>query len=298
MRLILTIVRNVKDRDLESLSFDKFEEFLVLKANILTQRDLCANIAKEYEIEKKEENLFEIISEYLQGKNTDFFLRSKEQHLVKKKLYITDMDSTLIKNECIDEMAEFIGKGDEIKNITKASMEGNLIFESSLEHRVNLLKGMSVKLLNDIYENVIELSEGAEIVARTLKKNDVKLAIVSGGFTYFTGQLREKLNFDYDFANNLEVKDGKLTGRLVPPIFGSADKLVALKDIMREMNIHEDEVIGIGDGANDLIFLSHIQNGFAYKAKPLVQEKLKLHINHTDLTSVLYFLGFSKNEFA
>lgn len=298
MRQILTIVANPQTFKLQGSFLKEFDSFLAQKAQIVSYRDLAIEVAVEYELISEGKGFKKDIANYLDGISVDFFLRSKKSFSTHKKLFISDMDATLIQNECIDEMAREIGKGEEIEKITAQSMEGNLVFESSLDLRVSLLKGMDVNLLKKIYDEVITLTEGVETVAKTLKTQGIKSVIVSGGFTHFTNHLRNQLAFDYDFANVLEVKNEKLTGKVIPPMFGPKDKLRALKGLMESENVSMEEIVGIGDGANDLPFLTFIDNGIGYKAKKLVRGSLDYNIIHTDFTSVLYFLGIKKSDFS
>lgn len=295
MRQILTIVANPELIKLDKVFLDDFNN--IIKDLLLNQVTLAESKAYKYELKFLNEEIYDKIEAFLSDQKLDFFIQTKESFETQKRLFLTDMDSTLIENECIDEMARRIGKYEEISNITKSAMSGNSLFESSLEQRVSILADMSVNWLEDIYKNDIKLNPGAEIMLKTLQARGFKTGVVSGGFTYFTSHLREKLGLDYEFANVLEIKDEKLTGKIIPPIFGSEDKLIVMKDIMKKEFIHKQEIIGIGDGANDLPFLEYIDNAFAYHAKAVVKKNVPFHINYTDLTSILYFLGIKESEF-
>ena len=219
-----------------------------------------------------------------------FFLNSNFRK--KKKLLLSDMDSTLIQNECIDEIARSIGKYDEIAAITKSAMEGNLLFENSLEERVLLLKGVNKNKLKVIFDQIINLTDGAFDLAEKFSKEGTKLVIVSGGFVEFCSELAKKINFDEYYANEfLYDQSNNLTGKVKLPVFSSESKLEVLEDIMHKDKIDEYEVIGIGDGANDLPFLQRIPFSVGYRAKGILAQKVQFNIKYTDLSSVAYIAG-------
>jgi len=242
------------------------------------------------------EDLYNLIKTYFTEAPVDFFLLKPSETGV-KKLLISDMDSTLIKQECIDEIARIIGKYEEMQKITHQSMSGKLLFEDSLVNRVKLLANVSEEDLTDIAANKLEFSSGAITLAKTLNKFGFITAVASGGFTHFTKIIKKKLGFTYDFANNLEIKQNKLTGNLIMPLYGSNDKLVSLNYLIKKHNLLMRDAIAIGDGANDLPMLQSLDLGFSYHAKDIVKKSIKHQINHTGLTTLLFIQGIKRQEF-
>lgn len=207
-----------------------------------------------------------------------------------KRLIAFDMDSTLIQAEVIDELAKAHGVGPEVEEITERAMNGEIAFNESLMLRVSKLKGLEAKKMHQILES-LPLTQGVEEFIRTIKKLGYKVAIISGGFTYFANALKEKLNLDYAFANELEIIDGKLTGNIVGGIVNAEQKALLLNLIAQQEGISMEQVVAIGDGANDLPMLSVAGLGIAFHAKDIVKRKAQNHMSHGPMTSILYFLG-------
>ncbi len=212
-----------------------------------------------------------------------------------RRLVAFDMDSTLIQTEVIDELAKAAGVGEEVAAITEAAMLGELDFKESLRQRLALLKGLDVSVMADIAER-LPLTDGAERLLATLNSLGYKTAIISGGFTYFGEYLKEKLGVDYVFANELEVADGKLTGEVIGDIVDGEKKAECLKTLAAQENISLNQVVAVGDGANDLPMLRLAGLGIAFRAKPLV----KLHARHAlstvGLDGILYLIGVRERE--
>ena len=183
-------------------------------------------------------------------------------------LIVSDMDSTLITIECVDEIADGVGLKDEVAAITEQSMRGELDFEQSLRKRVALLAGLDERVLEEVYENVLQLSPGAEFLLETCKRNDVKFMLVSGGFTFFTERLQQRLGLDFHFANVLEVENGKLTGRLKGRIIDAQAKTDLLREYRERLGLAPWQVVAMGDGANDIPMIREAGFGIAYRAKP------------------------------
>ena len=183
-------------------------------------------------------------------------------------LIVSDMDSTLITIECVDEIAAGVGLKDEVAAITEQSMRGELDFEQSLRKRVALLAGLDERVLEEVYENVLQLSPGAEFLLEACKRNDVKFMLVSGGFTFFTERLQRRLDLDFHFANVLEVENGKLTGRLKGRIIDAQAKTDLLCEYRERLGLAPWQVVAMGDGANDIPMIREAGFGIAYRAKP------------------------------
>lgn len=212
-----------------------------------------------------------------------------------RRLVCFDMDSTLIQTEVIDELAKRAGVYEKVSAITESAMRGDIDFQESFRQRVSLLSGLDESVMKEIAEN-LPLTEGAERLFRTLKKYGYRTAILSGGFTYFGNYLKTKLDIDYVFANELEIKDGKLTGRHVGEIIDGEKKAELLRLIAFKEDIHLEQVIAVGDGSNDLPMLKLAGLGIAFHAKPKVKASAKHSISTIGLDAILYLLGFRDRE--
>lgn len=208
-----------------------------------------------------------------------------------KRLIVFDMDSTLIQTEVIDEMANVCGVGDTVAEITNEAMSGKIDFDESLKRRLSLLKGLDRNQLQQILEG-LRLTKGAFEFIKTVKGLGYKVAIISGGFSFFAQALKEKLGLDYAFANELEFDEsGKLTGQIKGTIVNASQKAMVLQMLAQQENIHLEQVVAIGDGANDIPMLATAGLGIAYHAKEIVKERAGHHMSHGPMTSILYFLG-------
>ncbi|MDY6849001.1 MAG: phosphoserine phosphatase SerB [Thermodesulfobacteriota bacterium] len=227
----------------------------------------------------------------------DVAVQKESLHRRAKRLVVMDMDSTLIQIEVIDELARIAGVGDQVARITEQAMNGEIDFNEALRQRVALLKGLSAQALEQVYQN-IPFTPGARTLVRILKRLGYKTAVISGGFNFFTNRLKEDLGLDYAFANGLQIADGQVTGRLDGPVVDGARKAELLEEIACREGIALDQVIAIGDGANDLPMLGRAGLGIAFNAKARVREQADTHINQQSLDSILYLLGLSEWEMA
>ncbi|MCJ8052297.1 phosphoserine phosphatase SerB [Shinella curvata] len=215
----------------------------------------------------------------------------------RKKLLIADMDSTMIGQECIDELAAEVGLKDKVATITARAMNGEIAFEPALRERVALLKGLPISVVDEVIEKRITLTPGGLELIATMKAKGYYTALVSGGFTVFTSRIAATLGFDENRANLLLDADGKLTGEVAEPILGKQAKVDALNDIATRLGITPDEAMAVGDGANDLGMLHLSGAGVALHAKPAVAAEAKIRIDHGDLTALLYLQGYRKSDF-
>jgi len=219
-------------------------------------------------------------------------------HNRRKRLLLADMDSTMIRQECIDELGVTAGLGEPIKAITARAMRGELDFASALKERVALLKGLDAAVIDKIIRERITYMPGGRTLIATMKAHGARTALVSGGFRQFTEKIAAHIGFDENSANRLVIENGKLTGRVEEPILGEVAKLEALKRIAAERGLDTADAIAVGDGANDVAMLIEAGMGVALHAKPHVQEASLIRINHGDLTALLYLQGYSKPQFA
>ncbi len=215
----------------------------------------------------------------------------------RKRLLIADMDSTMIQQECIDELADEAGVGARVAGITARAMNGELDFEAALRERVGLLAGLPERVIADVIRDRITLMPGGPVLLATMKARGAYAALVSGGFTAFTGAIAGVLGFDENRANTLLIEDGVLTGRVGDPILGRAAKVQALQEISARLGITPAEAMAVGDGANDLGMLGLAGAGVALHAKPSVQAECAIRVNHGDLTALLYLQGYSREDF-
>ncbi len=214
----------------------------------------------------------------------------------RKKLLIADMDSTIIGQECIDEIAAEAGKGDEVSAITEAAMRGGLDFRSALRARIRLIEGLNEAVLARVAVKRLHLNPGARTLVQTMRANGAYCALVSGGFTFFTRIIANRAGFHANRGNELLFSNGRLTG-VADPVLGREAKRAALEHYKNKLNIAAADTLAVGDGANDLDMLEAANLGVAYHAKPLVAEDARVSIDHAGLTALLYLQGYSDDEF-
>ncbi|WP_173932107.1 phosphoserine phosphatase SerB [Chelativorans sp. Marseille-P2723] len=215
----------------------------------------------------------------------------------RKKMLIADMDSTMIDQECIDELADEVGLKEHVSAITARAMNGEIAFEPALRERVALLKGLEIGVIERVIETRITLASGGRALVATMNAAGAHTALVSGGFDIFTGRIAAMLGFHEHRANRLIEEDGKLLGQVAEPILGRQAKADALIEIAARLRLDPSQAMAVGDGANDLAMLQLAGSGVALHAKPAVAEQARIRINHGDLTALLYIQGYRREEF-
>ena len=216
----------------------------------------------------------------------------------RKKLFLADMDSTVIEQECIDELAAYLGLKEHVAKITERAMRGEIDFEPALRERVALLKGLPGAVADEVIEKHITLTPGARALVMTMRAHGARTCLVSGGFTLFTTRIATMVGFDETHANALVLEGDRLAGRVEEPVFGRAAKLATLRELRARLGLSRDETLVVGDGANDLDMILEAGLGVAYRAKPKVAEAAAARIDHGDLTALLYAQGYRREEFA
>lgn len=215
----------------------------------------------------------------------------------RKRLFVTDMDSTMIEQECIDELADFVGLKAHVAAITERAMQGEIEFAPALRERVALLKGLPASKIDEVIGRRITFMPGGHVLVATMRKHGAHTCLVSGGFTLFTEKIAAALGFNEQRANALVVADGRLTGEVVEPILGRAAKLAALQTLTARLGLTPEETLVAGDGANDIPMIEAAGLGVAFRAKPAVAEAAAARIDHGDLTALLYAQGYRRDEF-
>jgi len=256
---------------------------------------LAAGEASEFAVAEIPDNRWEVWSD-LQTLGVDLIVQPEEGR--RKMMLLADMDSTMIQQECIDELAAEAGVGERVAAITAAAMNGELDFDGALRERVGLLKGLPESVIDEVLDKRITLMPGGQELVATMKANGAYAALVSGGFTAFTEAIAEKLGFDENRANTLISKDGLLTGDVGMPILGKQAKVDALEEITARLGISESDVLAVGDGANDLGMLKRAGTGVALHAKPSVAAQCDVRVNFGDLTALLYLQGYARDAFS
>ena len=258
-------------------------------------RWLAQGEAAEFDISQMPDNRWDVWAE-VQKLGVDLVVQPSTGR--KKKMLLADMDSTMINQECIDELAEEAGVGAYVKDITARAMNGELDFDGALTERVALLKGLEDTVIEKVLAERITLMAGGPALLATMKAHGAYAALVSGGFTAFTAAIATTLGFDENRANTLLAEGGKLTGTVALPILGREAKVQALQDITARLGITAADVLAVGDGANDLGMLTLAGSGVALHAKPSVAAECDIRINHGDLTALLYVQGYAREDFA
>ena len=233
----------------------------------------------------------------LKGLTIDINIVTADPAVRRNQLLVADMESTIIEQECLDELADFVGLRPRISDITARAMRGELDFEAAIKERVGLLAGLPVSALQEVYDSRVTLMPGADVLVKTMKANGAMCALVSGGFDFFAQKIKDRLGFDSAQANRLEESGGKLTGRVIEPILGREAKLAAFESYKRQKGLTRALTMATGDGANDLAMIKAAGLGVAFRAKPVVAAEADAAITHGDLTALLYLQGYERREF-
>ncbi len=275
----------------EIKDFLKTQDALVGKEENLTESGLFAfdlPLSFPHEFERIKKDLMDLSNKF----SIDMALIPHDGFRSQRKLVLFDMDSTLIQHEVIDEMASVHGVGDRVRKITEKAMNGELNFDEALRERVSLLKGLKRSDMEKIFYD-LKLTSGVESLIHKLKQHGYKTGIVSGGFKFFAEGFKTKLGMDYAFANELEFEGEVLTGQVKGEIINAEKKALILEELARKEKLTLDQIVAVGDGANDLPMLAKAGFGIAYHAKEKVRRLARHHVGHGDMTTLLYFLGIT-----
>ena len=256
-------------------------------------RALAQSEAAEFDIATLPDNRWDVWAD-VQGMGIDLTIQPTANR--RKKMLLADMDSTMIQQECIDELADMAGVGDRVKDITARAMNGELDFDAALRERVGLLQGLPVSIIDQVLAERITYMPGGDVLLRTMKAQGGYAALVSGGFTAFTSKVAAHLGFDENHANTLLTDGDTLSGQVGTPILGKQAKVDQLENITAKLGIAETDVIAVGDGANDLGMLHRAGTGVALHAKPSVAAQCDVRVNFGDLTALLFIQGYSRDE--
>ena len=288
---VITLIANADRRDLSPGLVDSLRNAWGGGNDVW----LAPDEAAEFAVEQVPSNQWDVWQD-CQNMGIDMIVQPLEGR--RKKMLLADMDSTLIQQECIDELAAEAGVGDHVAAITARAMNGEIDFNDALRERVGLLTGLDETIIGKVLNERITYMPGGKALVSTMKANGAYAALVSGGFTAFSGAVGAHLGFDEHRSNTLLVENGKLTGQVADPILGRDAKVSALHEITQRLDLTAKDVIAVGDGANDLGMLGLAGSGVALHAKPTVAAQCDIRINHGDLTALLYLQGYSKDEFA
>lgn len=238
------------------------------------------------------------LAERLRGTTSGIDIVVQPAAARRKKLFLADMDSTMIGQECIDELADYVGLKAHVAAITERAMRGDIAFEPALRERVALLEGLPISVIEEVLRDRISLTPGGKTLVATMRANDAVTCMVSGGFTLFTDRIAAMIGFDKSRANRLTLVDGhKLAGKVADPVFGRDGKRAALIELRQDLGLAKIDTMAIGDGANDLDMILEAGLGVAYHAKPKIAATAPARIDHGDLTALLYVQGYRREEF-
>ena len=289
---ILTLISSMKDRFLtETFCQSIANEFGRAKISWLFEKIACdVLVSSDY----CESEIYEIANRVIDGAPIDVVVQRRGSR--KKSLFLADMDSTIIQQECIDELADEIGVKNEVARITEAAMNGEIDFEDALRERVALLAGLKESVVEKVLADRIKLNPGARMLLSVLRSNNTHTALVSGGFTVFAEKIANLLGFHEFHANRLLSKNGSFLGIVSEPILGQHAKLRKLQELSEKRDLGTIDSMAVGDGANDLPMLLNAGIGVAFHAKPAVARQVKARIDHADLTALLFIQGYARRD--
>lgn len=293
MTLVASVVANPHNPAIDGALSNKISAAMdVVAVDCLDEGVACDFIlAKHMQMGESRD----LLSKLLAGFPVDCAVQESGRR--RKKGLVADMDSTMIMQECIDELADVAGFREQVAEITRRAMNDEFEFETALRQRVALLKGLPVAAIDRVLAERIVPTAGAKTLVATIRNNGGHTLLVSGGFTQFTGPIAASLGFDEQQANILEIDGDALTGRVAEPILGREAKQEALVSAGSRLGLGADDFMAVGDGANDLAMLALAGTGVAFHAKPVVAEKAQIRVDHGDLTALLYFQGYRRSEF-
>ena len=294
MSLVATLTCNPAEPELDSTAIDAARSALPSPENA---EWLFEGVAADIRFSSNDDarTVSDILREALKDLRVDVVVQPLLDR--RKKLLLADMDSTMIGQECIDELADFAGLKSSVATITERAMRGEIEFEPALRERVALLKGLPVSVVDEVLKSRITLTPGAVELVRTMRAHGGYTCLVSGGFTLFTNPVAAMIGFQENHANELIVEGGKLTGEVAEPILGREEKLKTLFDLREAFDFDNLDTLVVGDGANDLAMIQKAGLGVAYRAKPAVAAAATARIDHGDLTALLYAQGYKRSEF-
>lgn len=295
MSLVATLICNPAEPELDSTAIDAARSALPSPEQA---EWLFEGVAADIRFSSNDDirTISDVLREALKELRVDAVVQPALDR--RKKLLLADMDSTMIGQECIDELADFAGLKAHVAAITERAMRGEIEFESALRERVALLKGLPASVVDEVLKSRITLTPGAVELVRTMRANSAYTCLVSGGFTLFTKAVAAMTGFQENRANTLVVENGKLTGEVIEPILGRAAKLQTLYDLRETFDLDNLDTLVVGDGANDLDMIQKAGLGIAYHAKPAVAAAASGRIDHGDLTALLYAQGYKRTDFA
>jgi len=291
---VLTLVGVAKSARLEPIHIERVSQGLAIDCNLdwLAENEACD---LHFTSPLSSTDLSEKAHDALSGTMIDAVCMPIAGR--RKKLLISDMDSTIINQECIDELGDAVGCGSQIREITAAVIRGDISFSNALRQRMALMKGMKHELLESIYEDRITLKTGARTLVQTMRHHGAYCVLVSGGFSFFTQRIAGRLGFHGHQGNELVFRDGKLTGEVQEPILGRSAKLDTLVRLCDEHNLQPSDALAVGDGANDIKMIEAVGLGVAFHGVKALKSKANACVNHGDLTALLYIQGYRKSQF-
>ena len=289
---VITLISHPDERQITDRTINDLADHIGRKVDV---RHLAEGVACDILVNEAEATHAALIAPQLDKQSIDMAIQPIAGR--QKSILIADMDSTMIEQECIDELADAVGIKDKVSDITARAMRGEIEFDPALRERVGLLKGLDLSIIDEVVRDKITLRTGGRELVQTMKAKGGYTALVSGGFTMFTARIGEMLGFNENRANTLEVDGNQLSGTVADPILGSAAKVTALEEICAIKGLAPSDVMAIGDGANDLGMIELAGSGVAVHAKPKVAAAADMAINHGDLTALLYLQGYNKADF-